>query len=108
MVAFAAQLVERNRSWGFELASCAEEVELEGIAHNRCIDDRLLARCFGGDAELMAFFGDRDLFQDDISAVGTSALKDKGQRKACGCIVSKDIGTYGTCGHGCLYCYAMR
>lgn len=33
-------------------------------------------------------------------------LKDKGQREACGCIVSKDIGMYDTCMHFCAYCYA--
>ena len=31
-----------------------------------------------------------------------------GQRTACGCIPSKDIGAYDSCPHFCVYCYANR
>ena len=48
--------------------------------------------------------GGDNLFGMDMS--GQIELKDKDQRKACGCVMSKDIGNYGTCGYCCLYCYA--
>ncbi|MDR2533603.1 MAG: DUF1848 domain-containing protein [Tannerellaceae bacterium] len=83
------------RARDIEAATCAEEVDLSrfGIEHNSCVDRRLLSRLFTSDEVLMRF----------ISACRT---RDSGQRKHCGCIPSKDIGRYGSCGYSCAYCYA--
>ncbi|MFC1777319.1 DUF1848 domain-containing protein [Pseudomonadota bacterium] len=105
MVSFAKQLNDLNKSWGFDIATCAEKVDLEpfGIKHNRCIDDDLMVELFPDDTKLMSFLGhEPDLFGNSSRLY----LKDKGQRKECGCIFSKDIGMYNTCNHLCAYCYA--
>ena len=100
--------------WDIKLATCAEEIDLEkyGIEHNRCIDGELMERVFGDDKELVYYlhtgkWPEPDLFGEipDIPAERKN-LKDKGQRKVCGCMVSKDIGMYDTCRHFCMYCYA--
>ncbi|KHT47735.1 DUF1848 domain-containing protein [Vibrio sinaloensis] len=72
---------------GMTIESCAEEIDGEsyGIKHGKCIDDRLI----------------KSVFNLDVSSI-----KDSGQREACGCIKSIDIGMYNTCLHGCSYCYA--
>ena len=92
---FASRLSTLNRdNWNFRLATCAERIDLSGygIEHNRCIDPELISHLAPNDAFLQNFL--------------YSAKTDNGQRKVCGCILSKDIGAYNTCPHGCLYCYA--
>lgn len=92
---FAARISEINlKRWNYTLATCAEAIDLSEyrIEHNRCIDPNLIAHLSPNDANLQNFL--------------YYAKTDSGQRKACGCILSKDIGAYNTCPHGCLYCYA--
>jgi hypothetical protein len=43
---------------------------------------------------------------DSLWDLGVAGKKDKSQRPGCHCAPSVDIGTYNTCSHGCLYCYA--
>lgn len=96
MEVFARGLAELNTAHGLELATCAEAVDLSayGVAHNRCVDGGLMARLWPKDAALVEFLGQG------------GGRKDKGQRQACGCTASKDIGRYRTCPHLCAYCYA--
>jgi hypothetical protein len=72
---------------GMEILSCAEELDLGqyGILPGKCVDDAYIKKVF---------------------KIDVTHKKDPAQRKACGCVVSKDIGAYDTCLSGCQYCYA--
>jgi hypothetical protein len=83
----AVRIAGIAREFGFMPDLCAEPPGpgLAEIPRARCVDPVLL----GLAPEKAARF-----------------RKDRNQRPACGCAESVDIGAYGTCGHGCRYCYA--
>lgn len=87
MLELAERLVQLAGERGLVVESCAEMIDLSsvGVEHGSCIDRRLIERLLGCRLE-----------------VG----KDKNQRQECGCFESVEVGTYNTCKHGCLYCYA--
>lgn len=124
MLSFASKLVELNKRWGYTLATCGEKIDLPGIEHNHCVDHDLIIRLAHRDKALMDYLGvtkvpvQQDMFgavtvpdgaillDDGTMAIQKKKMPDKGQRQACGCMVSKDIGQYNTCIHQCEYCYA--
>lgn len=89
MTDLAGRLSEIARMHDLEMQSCAEEIDLEmvGIQHGSCIDKALL---------------------EEVGGYRLEVKRDRNQRPACGCVESIDIGSYGCCHHGCLYCYARR
>ena len=80
-------MAQTARRYGLGIQSCAEKKDPSGrgIEKGRCIDERLINERFG---------------------LKLVYRKDRYQRKECLCHESVDIGTYRTCGFGCLYCYA--
>lgn len=127
---FAAKLVEFNKreGWNLTLATCGETAELDGIEHNSCVDERLILR-LSKSPEVWKFLNATPYDNRANSLPGVAPVKearevtalgdgryvaisksnrDKGQREACNCAKSKDIGQYNTCPHLCEYCYANK
>ena len=88
-LALIAGLAATAREHGMEMVSCASQVDLAaaGVPPGSCVDGGLISSLWG---------------------VSTPPGRDRGQRAACRCAPSRDIGTNDTCAHGCLYCYANR
>jgi DNA repair photolyase len=104
------KVIRRMQKKGFTLRTCSPEEQasqerglekvagslgmkmfycsMEGFERSRCIDGALLT----------------ELHPQGLSC---SLKRAKGQRPACGCTESIDIGWYSLkCTHGCIYCYA--
>jgi len=84
---FARELAVIANDYGIKIYTCCEDdvARASGISKGHCIDAELLQR----------LYPDRQ-FTDEI----------KPTRKGCGCYASRDIGTYNSCRHHCVYCYA--
>jgi hypothetical protein len=90
-VSMALELAAIASDQGIKLMSCAHDFLAVGpIGAARCIDPEFLKQVVGSDH--------RKLFLAEVPARPT--------RKGCSCAASVDIGSYNTCSHGCVYCYA--
>ena len=87
MMETAGMLSHIAKEFKLPVYACSEEINLKalGIQPASCIDKGKIEEMLGCRIE---------------------AKKDTGQRPACGCIESVDIGAYDTCDNGCSYCYA--
>ena len=86
--AFMKKMVEIAKKYDRDIYTCSNPVfdGIEGIKKGHCIDGELLSDLFGK----------------------CTKAKDRGQREACGCVRSTDIGMYvgQPCKHSCKYCYS--
>jgi hypothetical protein len=85
-IALADRLAAIADRYGIRMYSCCADSLVSPRIHKaRCIDGGIIEQLF---------------FPQGFE------YKEKPTRQECGCTESIDIGTYDTCPHGCLYCYA--
>lgn len=110
---FAVKLCLIKNSWSnpLKIALCGDKLDLEefGVFKNSCIDLNLIARICPEYKEIVASHMRPGSKAEELSLLGEGKgmeLKDKGQRKSCNCAPSQDVGSYNSCAHFCVYCYA--
>jgi hypothetical protein len=82
----ANQLADIAESHGIQMFSCCGDYLVnDKVKKAHCIDGAIIEELF---------------YPDGLQ------YKEKPTRDQCGCTESTDIGTYDTCPHGCVYCYA--
>jgi hypothetical protein len=82
----ANELADIAERFGIEMFSCCGDYLVGGkIKKAHCIDGAIIEELF---------------YPEGLS------YNEKPTRSQCGCTESADIGTYDTCPHGCVYCYA--
>ncbi len=85
-IELANELVSIAARYGIQMFSCCGDYLVgEKIKKAHCIDGGIIEELF---------------FPEGLS------YSTKPTRQECGCTESTDIGTYDTCPHGCVYCYA--
>ncbi|MBN2183473.1 MAG: DUF1848 domain-containing protein [Sedimentisphaerales bacterium] len=85
-IELANELARIAEGYGIRMYSCCGDYLInERIGKGHCIDGEVIKTLF---------------FPESFE------YKQKPTRSECGCAESSDIGTYDTCPHGCVYCYA--
>lgn len=83
----AVDLARMAAAHGMRLTVCSQNAYMpEGGSSARCIDTARLSDVAGRPIR----------------------VPQKGNRPDCACALSRDIGAYDTCPHGCVYCYAVQ
>lgn len=85
-IELANELAQIAENYGIQMYSCCSDYLInDRIQKGHCIDGEVIENLF---------------FPDGFD------YQQKPTRAECGCTESSDIGTYDTCPHGCVYCYA--